>query len=150
MDENDGIIRVQESIKMNVERVIFPLPGLFKSPFNTLQEWLLELCNDEPDTNSVAEYCLLYHSQSEQSIVGFVGHSYSTVGDVVTRKISFTPKHMFFPLPKREYRKLSYKDASEKFYKELKQFTKSGDFHNSFMSKNIPVNTNFGGQIWPE
>jgi len=148
-DDNEDLIRVHTSARLRVESPIPPPPG-FKSPFKTLREWLVQLCNELPPQKPVSEYQFQLCYSSTESLIAFYGEHYSIEEGVPTERITFQPAHVFFPLPKNIYRKLSYSQLKETLYKELKEFTKTSEFKNSFLSKSYSINSNFAGEIWSE
>jgi hypothetical protein len=148
-DEKEDLIRVHTSASLRVGSPILPSP-VFKLPFKTLQEWLVHLCNEQPPQKPISEYQFQLYYSSSGSLIAFYGQHYTIEDGVPTRRITFQPAHVFFPLPKNIYRRLTYSQLKETLYKELNEFTKTSEFKNSFLSKSFSINTGFGGEIWPD
>lgn len=127
------------------EDVVGPPPLNLKPNFNSVTDWLSNVCDAASPTKTITCYSLgIFESESKDTtvvyLVGLNDH-----GNY--RAIDFKPSTMYFLLPK-DYHGLSLDQKSEKLTGELKDFTKSKKFESSFLAKARKMELNGNIVIW--
>lgn len=154
MDENNkhNIVRVHDVAKLIVQAEAPPPPPPpdFISSFETLQEWLFNVCDNDHPEESITEYQFSLVETSNNDMLFLSGfNAYNIAQNTVAIRTDFKPTNAFFPLPKSEYGNLSKEQLLKRLLNELKEFTKATKFQNSFLSKGETISTNFSGKFWP-
>jgi hypothetical protein len=148
-DRFDKRIEVQLSnIHDEADEVLPPPPGL-TSNFKTLQEWLLNACDMEKPKMQIAIYSFGLFESSNNYTIFMVGlNKYQKGRDSVIR-IDYEPSNMYFQLPKNEFYDLNREQVLEKLKRELKDFTNTEKFKNSFFAQADLIKADFErDKIW--
>ncbi len=127
-----------------------PPPERFTSPFKTIEEWLLHVCETNHPQEIISEYHINLMELPWGNVLSLEGwNKFATDKNIITRRIVFRPSSdMYFPLPNDEFGNLSKQLIKEQVVNELMEFTKSAKFQNSFLAKAFSIQTNFKVQIW--
>jgi hypothetical protein len=146
-DQNKPVRRVAAA-HFKEEMPIPPPPG-FVSPFQTIEEWLIAVCQADQPEKAIAEFCFLFFGVSNDYLLCLVGYNNYREEDHDIRRIDFKPSPMFFALPENVYGILPMEDARRRILTELVDFTQTTVFQNSFLSKSSCITTSFSEDIWP-
>jgi hypothetical protein len=146
-----------ESTKVEVKEVTLydfeddvpsPPPDL-TSNFKTLQDWLFRICDDSKPEKSIANYNFGLFESPDDNIIYLVGVNKYDKGDTSYTRIEFEPSNMYFQLPNSEYKNLSRDQMLKKLTAQLKAFTNTEKFQNSFLVKaNAIILESSGQTIW--
>jgi len=129
---------------VETEDDVDPPPPNLKSGFKNLHDWLSNICDSEKLQKPISEFSLgLFQSENEKNVVYLVGVNKNDNNET----IDFKPQKMYFMLPKDDYNKLSGEKLIQKLTNELKDFTKTAKFQNSFLSTASSI-TFRGAIIW--
>jgi hypothetical protein len=131
-----------------VESMAPPDPG-FKSPFNTIEEWLENICNEKaPPQNDLVYNFGIFSSDSGYTVSLEGLKRYEQGPYYATTNIAYTPKNTFFDLPRAEYSGLSYKEAQLRLTERLKKWIASEKFKNCFLKEGKTITTDAGEELW--
>lgn len=136
---------------ISTEDDIGPPPPNLKSEFKTLQDWLVSICNGEKPKKLISTYNIgLSESNNRDYTLDLTGrNAYNEGNNHSSKRIEFTPKHTFYKLPEAYYKSLSREQLIKKLITQLKDFTNTKDFKNSFFTKaNAIVFDTNGQKIW--
>ncbi|MFD2161507.1 hypothetical protein ACFSJU_03830 [Paradesertivirga mongoliensis] len=129
---------------------VIPPPPEFKSDFDNLDDWLTNICENEPPTKPVKNYNFgLFESPDEHTIF-FVGLNKYTNENSSSTRVDYEPENMYFVLPKTEYSNLSVEQVKQRLTMQLKEFVNTTKFKSSYLAEADSVTTDFGGKIWPK
>ena len=143
--ENGRRMTVTSRIVMNV---FMPPEDRLTSRFATVQDWLFNICDTEQPKKSIAEYrFILYTSSIEYTLYLRGVNIYEEEKNNFITHIEFEPKEMYFPLPKSEFENITYEQVKERLIAQLKDFTTTDKFAQSFFAKADAIITEFGGEI---
>ena len=144
----DDIVKGYSLFKSQVEVPTPPPPG-FTSPFRTVQEWLIYVCDNNQPDKSISEYRFDLYESPGNNLLCLVGYNHTVEQGVPTSRVDFKPsQHMFFALPNDEYENSLHQRVQQRVFKDLKQFLNTDIFKRSFLSKGYTITTNFAGDIW--
>lgn len=114
------------------------------SNFMTLQEWLSKICETEkPDKSVIAYNFGLFETENGYTIYLTGSKEYDEDDEDWVLNDDFKPSLNYYPLPAGEYKSLKWEQVLEKIRVQLKDFTKTNDFKNSFFSKAKAITTGF-------
>jgi len=128
-----------------------PPPLAFTSPFKTIEEWLVHICQTN-DSQIIIEDCMFdIMSLSWGNVLSLEGYSNVEIDNHTTaHRIVFKPiSNKNFALPNEEFGSMSQEKLKERVINELKYFTRTIIFQNSFLSKATKIRTNLNDIIWP-
>jgi hypothetical protein len=129
---------------------VSPPPPEMHSNFETLQEWLFNMCDKEKPKVKIATYEFgLFESPGDYTVfvVGLNTYQKSEHHSVTT--IDFEPSDMYFPLPENEHENSDREQVLDKIKSQLKDFTKTEKFKTSFFAQAKSIKTSFDGdEIW--
>jgi hypothetical protein len=146
--ENNYVSRT-EIVQCKVQMPIPPSPG-FTSPFKSIQEWLIYLCDNNQVEKRISEFLFMLCNSPNDNLLGIVGYNHTIEDGVPASLIVFQPaSHRFYALPKERYGNFSLHELRDKVVHELKEFTRNSRFKDSFLTKAYYISTNFTGEIWP-
>lgn len=130
-----------------VEEVEPPEHGLTAN-FKNLEDWLLTLCTGEPPKALISTYRFGVFESEDSYLVFLVG--LNTYGDFnhSAIKIDFKPVHAYYQLQGNESDHLDRSQVFIKLTNDLKSFTNTAQFNNSFFAKAQLIETDFSGTIW--
>lgn len=124
-----------------------PPPG-FTSKFNTVTEWLTNICEIDKPKKSISTYNFGLFETPGDYILFLVGKNQYEIGkDHSAIRIEFEPTNMYFLLPK-EYQALERQQVLDRLTAQLKAFINTAEFKHSFLSEAQTITTDFGGVIW--
>jgi hypothetical protein len=146
--QSKGTVRTTIVEHVNLEDsedVVEPPPHDLKRNFNSVTDWLSNVCDADNPRKTIKCYSLgIFESESEDTaVVYLVGLNY--YGSHTA--IDFEPSNMYFLLPKN-YHGLGLDQKSQKLTAELKGFTKSKKFESSFLAKARKIELNGNIVIW--
>jgi hypothetical protein len=125
-----------------------PSPG-FTSKFKSLQEWLLNICDTENPKNAHLTYNFgLFESPNEYILVLTGVNKYDKDQYNSITRIEFEPANMYFTLPANQYKGLTLEQVRERLSIQLKDFTKTEKFRQSFFQEAKSITTDWKGEIW--
>lgn len=124
-----------------VEEVVEPPPPHLVSKFATMQDWLLNVCEKDTPQKPISKYGVgLFESPNDYTLFLVGLNSYDEDKNRSVTRIEFEPTNMYFKLPGAYYANLSREQLVDKLTSELKSFTITEEFKNSFFTKaNIVV-----------
>jgi len=153
-----GELNKKDTEKIVVKHVTFtqtmdivPPPPNVKSEFNSLQDWLVNMCNTERPEKLIDKYNIgLFESSNDYYMLSLTGINTYEEGDHHSAiRVEFTPKHAFYRLPEAYYKNLSREELIKKLIAQLQDFTNTKDFKSSFFTKaNAIVFDTNGQKIW--
>jgi hypothetical protein len=119
-----------------------------QSNYKTVKDWLYALCDKEKPKKAIQMYNFgLFEVDGSYTIAVFGRNQYSN-GTESGPAIEHQSPNMFFPLPQSEYNDLSRKQVIDKVTAEIKDFTDTDKFKNSFFAKAASITTTFEEEIW--
>jgi hypothetical protein len=114
------------------------------SNFMTLQEWLFKLCDTEtPDKSIIAYNFGLFETENGYTIYLIGSKEYDKDDQDWATNNDFEPSLKYYPLPTSEYKNLKWEKVLERIKSQLKDFTKTDKFKNSFFAKAKAITTGF-------
>ena len=129
----------------------FVIPSNIRSKHKTIHEWLTSICHGKKPTETILEFTirLISSETSGEHIVCLYGVNSRIDGPYSTYTyVVFKPSNLWFKFPKLQYRKCNYEQIQEELTKQVKDFTLTELFQNSFLSK-ADIKTSFGqNPIW--
>lgn len=154
MSQNKNIdtsnLIVEETNQTVTEDDIQPPPSRLTSKFKTIEDWLLDICENDKPKKSISQYRLSLFESPDDYTLALVGvNTYEENKNSIIIRIEFEPLNMYFNLPKPFFKGLDRKQLLEKLTGQLKDFVKTAKFKNSFFTKanKIVFQTN-GEMIW--
>lgn len=125
-----------------------PPPG-FTSLFKNMQEWLVNICDNEKPLKTIStfNFCL-FESQDEYTVCLTGTNNYELSQNYTTTRIEFLPKAMHYSLPENEYKNMTREKVLETLTLQLKRFTTTEKFKHSFLSGAQSITTSWTGEIW--
>jgi hypothetical protein len=147
-DKKKGVITVEKTFTETVDDP-GPPPDNLVSKFKTVSEWLGNICDGQKPVKPISTYEFgLFQSMGKYTVY-MVGINKYEHGDSSSVRIEFEPVNAYFPLPQNEYSKFKYAQVMEKLAAEIKIFTTTEKFRNSFLSNAMSINAGFNGkEIW--
>jgi hypothetical protein len=134
---------------MLIESPTPPQPG-FASQFDSLAEWLDQICAGNQPEQIISEFDFHLYFSTAGNVLGLVGNNNTVEDGEPATLIGFKPlENMFFALPHHDYGRLSTKQLHARILNELKSFTKTEKFLNSFLSKKAYFISFTGVEFWP-
>lgn len=144
-----GKVEIKEVTLYDIVDDVEPPPPNFTSNFKTLQDWLFTICDDEKPEKSILNYNFGLFESSDDNIIYLVGVNKYDKGDTSHTRIEFEPSNMYFQLPNSEYQNLGRDQILNKLTAQLKAFTNTEKFQNSFLAKaNAIILESSGQTIW--
>lgn len=148
--DNNPDDEIEKRIDMAQYRTEHPIPPASRlvTPFKSIQEWLLFLCENNQRSEPVSEYMIAF-SEPPNVLAYLVGHNHGMEQGVPTTRIVFQPKqYMWFELPKKEYGSLPKQQLIDRVHTELIAFFKTEQFKKSFLARGYHISTNYQEDIW--
>lgn len=128
-----------------------PPPPELASRFASVQEWLIHMIGTEQPDSSVTTYQFDLFQSGSSYTVSLVGLIAFSSGTREVKRIHFQPSQMYYPLPESDYKGLSWQEANDKLTVQLKEFTRTGRFQNSFLAQARAITTGYNGaKIGPQ
>lgn len=125
-----------------------PPPG-FTSRFKTLQEWLVNICDNEKPQKTIYTYNFgLFETQDDYTLCLTGTNNFEVSKDHTATRIDFAPTDRYFSLPKSEYKYLQREKVLERLTAQLKEFVTTDKFKHSFLCKAKSITTDWKGEIW--
>lgn len=110
----------------------------------TLREWIGRICETErPDSSVIAYNFGLIQIDNGYSLYLIGSKEYDVNNSDWAFSIDFEPRMKYYPLADSNYSKLSWDKVQVKINEELKDFTASVTFKNSFFAKAKAITTGF-------
>ena len=132
-----------------VDDDVEPPPPNLTSNFKNLQEWLVNICDDKKPNKSIADYEFGLFESPDDYTIFLVGINRYKKGDTSYTRIEFEPTNMYFPLPKGEYKNLNRDKLLNRLISQLKEFTETKKFKDSFFTDADKITFTTNGQtIW--
>jgi hypothetical protein len=148
---NDTIKTVVKEVvfKSSVEMEEPPPPG-FKSKFKSLTQWLTAVANGNQPRKMISKFGIGLFEAPDSYTLSLTGiNTYNEGVNLQSTRIDYTPRDMYCDLQKSYYQNLNREQLLAKIVAELKSFTQTSAFKNSFLAKadNMVLETN-GEVIW--
>ena len=147
---------VRHEEQYEVKHVVFtseeddpgPPPPNFTSQFKTIEEWLFSICDSEKPKKSITTYKFgLFEGENDYTLC-LTGISTKELSQTHTRtKIDFAPADMYFSVPAAEFNNLARKQVLERLTSQLKEFTTTNKFKQSFLAEAKSIVTEWNGEI---
>jgi hypothetical protein len=125
-----------------------PPPPELETKFNSIQEWLVTICDGNKPEKSIDTYQIGLFESPVDYILFLAGFNTHTQGNRAVTNIDFEPSNMYFRLPVNEYHNLTRKEIIAKLKTQLIDFTKSEKFKKSFLAQAKSIKIDFNGEIW--
>jgi hypothetical protein len=121
-----------------------PPPSFSCSRAVTLQEWFFKLCDTEkPESDTVAYKLNFFETDSCYAIYLTNSKKYEKKDQATVPENDSEQPAEYYPLSKREYKDLEWKQALNKMKAQLAEFTKTEKFKNSSLAKANAVTISF-------
>ena len=140
-------IVVQDVTYVDVVDDIPPPSRHLTTKFKTLQDWLFDICDSKEPRKPIQHYSFGLFETPDKKLLFFVGQNTYTKEKRSRTLTEFKPLNMYFPLSK-EYDSLTQEQIADKLFLELKEFTNTEKFKNSFLTKANSIGLVFKGAIW--
>ncbi|MEX6690832.1 hypothetical protein QTN47_25210 [Danxiaibacter flavus] len=149
-ENSPGKIRIQYLQFKDIEDDIKPPPPNLVSKFKTLQDWLLDICNSNKPKKSIIKFKFeLFESANDYTIVLAGVNTYDEGKNRSVTRIEYRPRNMYFKLQETYYVGLDRQQLLDKLTAELKDFSNTEKFRNSFFTKaRIVVFETNGQTVW--
>lgn len=142
----DEIVAFYGSFTVSEDHIEPPFTTI-KSKFNTIQDWLADMCAHDQPEKSIAKYNFgLFESPDNYTLFLTGTNSYEEV-DNKRICIEFQPENIYFPLPKVYHESLNREQLIEKLIADLDQFSKTTTFQTSFFTRANVVRFDTTGHI---
>ena len=148
---DSGNIKVT-TIEMSVteDDVQPPPPEGLPLTFNTLEDWLSDIIDNNKPQKPISKYKFgLFESSNEYDIFLAGVNTYDADKSHSYARIEFEPGNMYLRLPGTYFENLTRDQLLTKIISQLKDFVKTEEFKTSFLSEsNIIVFDSNGQTIW--
>jgi hypothetical protein len=134
-------IHIEETVDM-----VEPPPPDIKPTFKTLHDWLIDICDSEKPEIPIANYSFGVFESPDSRVLFMVGLNKYT--DPNHEKIDFEPRNMYFLLPTEDYRDMTLEQMADKLARQLRDFTKTQKFTNSYLADANSIVLNGNQIIW--
>jgi hypothetical protein len=123
-----------------------PPPPNIKPTFDSLHAWLIDICDSEKPQMPIADYRPGVFESRDSRVLFLAGlNKYTNPNH---EKIDFEPQNMYFLLPTEEYRDLTWEQLAEKLAEQVRNFTKTQEFTNSYLADAKSIVLNGNKVIW--
>ena len=147
--KHDSIKVVQQQVRaVEIEDIADPPPPDLKVTFNNVHDWLSNVCNHNKSKKKIEEYKFgLFESTGDNTLYVVGVNSYFEGRDSSFTRIEFKPTNMYFKLPKSQFDNLDRDHFIDTLTSQLKDFSKSDEFKNSFFTRANKVVFETNGEI---
>lgn len=146
--EQHGKVIVENIVITESEEEVDPPVDEQISHFKTLQDWLVNVCDSSKSTKNIEKFKFgLFEGKDEKTIYLVGTNTYKEGEHNSSTRIEFEPAHKYLLLPKAEYNNLSHEELVNKLTTQLKDFTNTNTFQNSFLNKANTVLFETNGQV---
>lgn len=147
--DSGKVITQTVTLQVSEDEIEPPLPPL-TTKFKSLQDWLINICDNEKPKESIAKYKFeLFESPNDYTIALIGVNTYNEGQNRSEIRIEFEPANMYFKLPEKEYKNLSRNLLVDKLTSQLQDFAGTEKFKTSFFTKaNVVVFETNGQIIW--
>lgn len=136
--EPDKTITVEGEFTI-IEDDLEPPPLDVSSNFDTIAEWLKNMCKEDKPKNKIDRFNFgLFESEDEYTLT-LTGVNICNQADCLTISIDFRPIYTYFTLPKCYHENLDRDSLIVNLKSELTDFTKTETFQSSFFTKSESV-----------
>lgn len=126
-----------------------PPPPAFMSRFNSLEEWLFNVCNEKKPKKPIGTYSFALFEGENNFTLCLTGiNTYELSKYHTQTRIDFAPTDMYFTLPQSECIGLKREQVLERITSQLKKFTTTDKFNHSFFSEAKSIASDWKGEIW--
>lgn len=145
--DTSKLISEETIITETEEDVSPPPPGLTKK-FKNVTGWLSHLCLKNKPVETGLEYKFgLFESPGDYTLF-LVGNKIDDQNEnLIISSIGFEPESMYFSLPKAYFKNLNREQLLEKVTTDLKSFTTTSKFKESFLKEAKEIVFEANGQI---
>jgi hypothetical protein len=138
------VIEVTEITEETVNAPEPPPPSFSCSSAVTLQEWFFKLCDTEkPEADTAAYEFGFFETDSCYAIYLINSKKHEKKDQATVPENDSEQPAEYYPLSKREYKDLEWKQALNKMKAQLAEFTKTEKFKNSSLAKTNAVTISF-------
>lgn len=144
---NRGKVEVRKVTLTEIEDDIEPPPPDLKTDFKSVQEWLFAVCDGGKPDKSIKFFNLGLFESSDGNTLYLAGINKYEDGHTTHTLIEFEPSNMYCSLSQDWYGGLSREQLLIRLTDELKAFTQSEKFLNSFLASADAIVFKSNGQI---
>ena len=123
-------VHLQE-IKDDIE----PPPLDLKPTFKSVEDWLYNICESDSPKKYISHYSIGIFESKDSYILFLVGLNRTKNHE----KVDFQPTNMYFLVSKVEYKVLGIEQFINKMAMQLKTFTETKKFEDSFLAKSNSI-----------
>jgi hypothetical protein len=146
--DSTKVVRQQQVRAVEIADIADPPPPNLNVTFNNIHDWLSNLVSHNKSKKNIAEYKFGLFESTDNNTLYVVGvNTYFAGRDSAFARIEFKPSNMYFKLPKSEYENLNRDQLIDSLTSQLKDFSKSDEFKNSFFTKSDMVIFETNGEI---
>lgn len=116
--------------------------------FQSVNNWLSAVCNSKKPTKAIETYHIYFLEEDSEIVLLIVGLNFSQKNDVVKTRIDFYPENSSYSIPFNTFKDLTHEELLRYLCTQIKEFTKSEKFINSFLSEAKSLTTNVSEELW--
>lgn len=133
-NNSEGKIEVKEVTLYEVEEEVSPPHPDVHSNFKNIEEWLVSICDGEKPDKPISLFKIGLFESSEVNTIYLVGVNKYEKGNSSHTSLEFEPSKMYCNLQEDAYKGLSRENLLTRLTDELKGFTQTEKFRNSFLA----------------
>src|SRR5688572_104328 len=120
-DDPEKEYTIQHARFYHEEDSIEPPPPGFVSKFNSIHDWLKDICEKEKPETEIATYNFGLFESTDEYVLFLVGlNTTKKEKNHSLTRIEFEPVNTYFPLPATEFKNLTRDEVIEKISAQLK------------------------------
>ncbi|MCG2614731.1 hypothetical protein LZZ85_10585 [Terrimonas sp. NA20] len=132
---------------VEIEDDIEPPPPGLDTHFKSVQEWLCSICDAEKPDKSISIFKIGLFESSDGNMLYLAGVNKYENGDTSHTRVDFEPSNMYCRLPESGYKDLNREQLLVRLTGELKAFTGTEKFRNSFLATSNTIIFESNGQV---
>ena len=115
--------------------VVDPPPPRLAQTFKDVQQWLTAICGSEKPKKPVSYYETGLFESEKSRVLFLVGMSKSPN----SKRIVFEPRNRYYSIPLGEFKDLSREQLDDKLIDQIKGFTKTKIFSDSYLAQSNSI-----------
>ena len=142
---------IRKELTFTQTREDVPSPPLhLKTKFKTINDWLSSICRLSKPAKYISDFQFgLFESTNDYTLFLVGQNTYDTGKSHSEIRNEFQPRDMYNKLRKSEFQNLTRDQLLNKLTSQLKDFSKTDEFKNSFFTKSDKVVFETNGElIW--